>query len=89
MTQLTRRQVLKATGATGAAALMAPLPALRRVAARAATAAWNHDPASPIGPPHWDGIGYPTCGSGMRQSPIDIRTDRVAPSRGRPLLLRW
>jgi carbonic anhydrase len=89
MTQLTRRQVLKAAGATAAAALMAPLPALRRVAARAATATWNHDPASPIGPPHWEDIGYPTCGSGMRQSPVDIRTHLVAASRGRPILLRY
>jgi carbonic anhydrase len=42
--------------------------------------AWNHDPASPIGPLHWGTVGpsFATCGDsitgevGMKQSPIDI-----------------
>jgi carbonic anhydrase len=42
--------------------------------------AWNHDPTSPIGPPHWDNVAPSdaTCGDsitgevGMKQSPIDI-----------------
>jgi carbonic anhydrase len=42
--------------------------------------AWNHDPASPIGPLHWGTVTPPfaTCGDsitgqvGMKQSPIDI-----------------
>src|SRR5689334_7383003 len=42
--------------------------------------AWNHDPASPIGPPAWGDVAVPfgTCGTaakgdvGVRQSPIDI-----------------
>jgi carbonic anhydrase len=45
-----------------------------------AQAAWNHDPASPIGPLHWGTVtpSYATCGDsitgevGMKQSPIDI-----------------
>jgi hypothetical protein len=44
--------------------------------------AWNHDPASPIGPLHW-GTVTPSCatcgdsitgGVGMKQSPIDIES---------------
>ena len=42
--------------------------------------AWNHDPASPIGPLHWGTVtpSFATCGDsgtgevGMKQSPIDI-----------------
>ncbi len=42
--------------------------------------AWNHDPALPIGPLHWDTVtrSYATCGdsitreAGMKQSGIDI-----------------
>jgi carbonic anhydrase len=44
-----------------------------------AQAAWNHDPASSIGPLHWGTVtpSYATCGDstdevGMKQSPIDI-----------------
>jgi len=92
MDDLTRRQLLRATGA-GAAAVTASLlgsaTTLRPSPARAATAAWNHDPASSIGPHHWDDIGYPTCGSGMRQSPVNVRTGRVVVSHGRPLRLRY
>jgi len=34
-------------------------------------------------------VGFPTCGQGMSQSPVDIRTDSVAAYRGSPLLLRY
>lgn len=42
--------------------------------------AWNHDPASPVGPPAWGDVAVPfgTCGTaargevGVRQSPVDI-----------------
>ena len=57
--------------------------------ARAATATWNHDPASPIGPNHWADIGFPTCGQGMRQSPVNIPTRHVAAYHGSPLLLGY
>ena len=89
---LTRRDLLK----TGAVAAVLAAAALRRPGstaladtAPAPAGAWNHDPASPIGPLHWGEIGFPTCGQGMRQSPVDIRTDRLAASRGAPLLLRY
>jgi carbonic anhydrase len=48
----------------------------------ASAQAWNHDPASPIGPLHWGKVAPSdaTCGDsitgevGMKQSPIDIVT---------------
>ena len=92
MDELTRRQMLKVTGAaaaTIAASLLGAAPTLRPGTARAATATWNHDPASPIGPNHWADIGFPTCGQGMRQSPVNIRTRQVAAYHGSPLLLRY
>lgn len=46
----------------------------------AARGAWNHDPASPIGSLHQGDIGFPTCGQCMSQSPVDIRTGKVAGS---------
>ena len=89
---LPRRDLLK----TGAAAAVIAAVSLRRPGstlasgtAPAPAGAWNHDPASPIGPNHWADIGFPTCGQGMRQSPVDIRTDEVAAYRGAPLLLRY
>jgi carbonic anhydrase len=89
---LTRRDLLK----TGAAAAVIAAVSLRRPGSTLASGtapapggAWNHDPASPIGPNHWADIGFPTCGQGMRQSPVDIRTDEVAAYRGAPLLLRY
>ncbi|HUE52614.1 MAG TPA: hypothetical protein VMO80_09755, partial [Terriglobales bacterium] len=47
--------------------------------------AWNHDPASPIGPLHWGTVAQSdaTCGDsitgevGMKQSPIDIVPDNA------------
>ena len=49
------------------------------------TQAWNHDPASPIGPLHWGTVtpSHATCGdsitgeAGMKQSPIDIVPDEA------------
>jgi len=87
--ELTRRNLLKATGATAAAIVLGPLPepASTLLPGTAPAGAWNHDPASPIGPLHWGDIGFPTCGQGMSQSPVDIRTDKVADYGGPPLLL--
>jgi carbonic anhydrase len=47
--------------------------------------AWNHNPASPIGPLHWGSVTppYATCGDsvtgevGMKQSPVDIVSGSV------------
>lgn len=94
MAELTRRDFFKAAGATAAAigvvSLRGPASALFSGPAQAATTtAWNHDPASPIGPPHWGTIGFPVCGTGTSQSPVNIRTDRVAAYHGSPLLLRY
>jgi carbonic anhydrase len=50
---------------------------------------WNHDPASPLGPGRWDAIGYPTCGEGARQSPVDIDTGSVVDLDGPPLVARY
>lgn len=53
---------------------------------------WNHNPASPIGPYHWGNIGLPlpdVCGTGGKQSPVNIATDHVAPYHGPPLLLTY
>jgi carbonic anhydrase len=94
MAELTRRDLIKTAGATaaatGAAALPGPVSGLLSGSARAADAArpWNHDPASPIGPLHWNTID-PICGLGKAQSPVDIRTDRLAMYHGSPLLLMY
>ena len=89
---LTRRDLLK-TGAAAAviagAALRTPGSTALAGTAPAPPGAWNHDPASPIGPLHWADIGFPICGQGTSQSPVDIRTDQVAAYRGAPLLLRY
>ena len=45
------------------------------VAASAAGAtAWNHDPGSAIGPPHWGTIdpAFEKCETGTNQSPVNI-----------------
>lgn len=95
MAGLTRRELFRTAGATTAVIGAASLPEIvSGVFAGAARAAdpdvpWNHDPASPIGPPHWGAIGFPECGLGTGQSPVDIRTDRLAPYHGPPLLLRY
>lgn len=92
MAELTRRELFKTTGAAAAAAAVVswgPASTLLSGPAQAATVAWNHNPASPIGPLHWGTIGFPTCGLGMNQSPVNIRTRTVAPHRGSPLLLNY
>ena len=87
----TRRDLLK----TGAAAAVVAVVSLGRPAsalsgtAQPPPGAWNHDPASPIGPLHWGNIGFPVCGQGTSQSPVNIRTGQVAAFRGAPLLLRY
>ena len=90
---LTRRELLKAGAAAAVIAVVSlPRPGSTLAAGTTQTppvGAWNHDPASPIGPLHWGDIGFPTCGQGMRQSPVDIRTDKVAAYHGAPLLLRY
>ena len=53
------------------------------------TPVWNHDPASPIGPSHWGTIGFPTCGTGIGQSPVNINTSAVARLKGPPLLTKY
>jgi carbonic anhydrase len=93
MAELTRRDLFKTAGATAAAlglvSLRGPASALFSSPAQAQTIAWNHDPASPIGPLHWGTIGFPTCGLGMNQSPVDINTGQVATLHGPPLHLRY
>src|SRR5689334_4378274 len=93
MAELTRRDLLKAAGATAAAigvvSLRGPASLFSSPARAATTVAWNHDPASPIGPLHWNTIGFPTCSTGTSQSPVNIRTDRLAAYHGSPLLLRY
>jgi carbonic anhydrase len=93
MAELTRRDLFKTAGAAaaviGVASLRGPASGLFSSPAQAQTIAWNHDPASPIGPLHWGTIGFPTCGAGVNQSPVDIRTDQLAAYHGSPLLLRY
>jgi hypothetical protein len=73
MAELTRRELFKTAGAAAAVAGVAAVPGLAsarpRGTAQPPPGAWNHDPASPIGPLHWADIGFPTCGLGMGQSP--------------------
>jgi carbonic anhydrase len=96
MSAFNRRELLlkgtSAAAATAAYALRGPARTLLEGTARAQAApAWNHDPGSLIGPSHWAEIapGFSACGTGMRQSPVDIETARVGVLRSRPLLLRY
>jgi carbonic anhydrase len=69
-----------AAGTLAAGGLWKPVPiAFGRAAAQPA---WNQDPDSPIGPSHWGELGYPICGSGMNQSPVNIDTQAVRPQPG-------
>ena len=91
MIELSRRDLLKAGGAAAAGLALGSLPDLAqpiRSNPAAPAGAWNHDPASPIGPPRWDNIGFPTCGDGRSQSPVNIKTARVSAFRGSPLVMR-
>jgi carbonic anhydrase len=59
--------------------------------------AWNHDPASPIGPLHWGTVApsYATCGDkntgevGKKQSPIDIATANTLAKSFSKLLFQY
>jgi carbonic anhydrase len=59
--------------------------------------AWNHDPASPIGPLHWGTVAPSdaTCGDsntgevGMKQSPIDIVPGNALPASFSPPLFKY
>jgi carbonic anhydrase len=76
-----------ASGALAGGGLWKPVPIA--FSQPAPQPAWNQDPDSPIGPPHWADIGYPICGSGMRQSPINIDTQAVRPQPGPALQLGY
>jgi carbonic anhydrase len=89
---LTRREAWKLGGAAAGAAAVAGFGA-SRAAARSTVVpppgAWNHDPASPIGPLHWGTIGFPVCGTGTAQSPVNIVTDAVKRRNGPPLMISY
>jgi len=60
--------------------------------------AWNHNPASPIGPLHWGSVtpSYATCGDistggevGMKQSPIDIVPGNALAAHFSALLFKY
>jgi carbonic anhydrase len=93
MAKLTRRELLKTTGVAAVSiATLGPASSLLSdmgTAEAATTGVWNHNPASPIGPLHWGDIGFPVCSKGNAQSPVNIRTNKVAPYRGSPLLLSY
>ncbi len=98
MGELNRRELLvKGTGvaatAVAAYSLRGPVSTLLSGTARAAATAtaWNHDPASLIGPSHWGGLdaSFSVCGTGSHQSPINFDTEHVAALKGPPLLLRY
>ncbi|MDO5697191.1 MAG: carbonic anhydrase family protein [Dermatophilus congolensis] len=62
------------SGATQTAAQ--PAPAVKAAPADGA-AKWGY--IGDVGPSHWDDLGFPMCGEGKKQSPIDINASR---SRG-------
>jgi len=94
MPELTRRDMLRGAGAVvGAfAAYSLASTVFRPIAGASAltttTPIWNDDPASTIGPPQWGNIGFPVCGQGMSQSPVNIDLREVGVLHGPPLLLR-
>ncbi len=59
--------------------------------------AWNHNPASPIGPPHWGTVtpSFATCGDvttgevGMKQSPMNIVPGNAVAAVFSALLFRY
>lgn len=72
--------------------------AVLSVSGLALAQAWNHNPASSIGPRHWGPVApsYANCGDsitgevGMKQSPIDIVPDNAPEARfAPPLFFRY
>jgi Carbonic anhydrase len=55
-------------------AVGAAVASLAVTASAAAPTAWNHDPGSAIGPPHWGTLdpAFAQCETGTSQSPVDI-----------------
>lgn len=89
MADLTRRQLLRAGSAAVAASAIASVAWPAPASAGAPPGTWNHDPASKIGPFHWGDSGFPVCGTGTSQSPVNIATDDLAAYHGPPLLLNY
>ena len=91
MAELTRRELLKAGGATAAVVGVASFRGSAASAKAPPPGAWNHNPASPIGPNHWVDIGFPACvlGTGGSQSPVNIATGSLGTYPGPPILLRY
>ena len=92
MAELTRRDLLKAGGATAAIVGVAAFRGPAAAAKPPPPGAWNHDPRSPIGPLHWADIGFPACVTGTGtagQSPVNIATSSLAAYHGPPLVLRY
>ena len=91
---VTRREAFKLGGAAVGAVAVSGFVASRAAASTAAVPAqtappWNHNPASPIGPNHWGTIGFPVCGTGTAQSPVNIDTRTVARLNGPPLMISY
>ena len=87
MAEFTRRELLKAGGATAAVVGVGAFGMTGALAdpAKPPAGAWNHNPASPIGPNHWVDIGFPACvlGTGGSQSPVNIATSSWPPMMAR------
>ena len=74
--------------------LFAVVMSVFAVSGLASAQAWNHNPASSIGPLHWGTVApsYANCGDnitgevGMKQSPIDIVPDNAQEARFAPPL---
>src|SRR5687767_12583010 len=91
MVELKRRNLLSTVAAATAMALVAlggPAQSLSSGAEPPAVA-WNHDPASSIGPGAWGQIGFPTCSQGTRQSPVNLIAGAADDVGGPPLLMRY
>ncbi|MGA7414134.1 MAG: carbonic anhydrase family protein [Bryobacteraceae bacterium] len=77
--------------------LFAAVMALSTFSGLASAQAWNHDPASQIGPLHWGTVTppYATCGDsitgevGMMQSPIDIVPGNALAAKFFPLSFNY
>jgi carbonic anhydrase len=89
MADLTRRQLLRAGSAAVATSAIASVSWPASASAEPPPGRWNHDPASKIGPFHWGDIGFPVCGTGTSQSPVNIATADLATYHGPPLSLNY